>query len=217
MTGRVLAACVVAEEVPSGSRHVPVTAIDKRPVDGPVVVFEQGLECDYVCDTGNHGGPDRAVYLYGQTEADRWAGELGRPLPYGWFGENLRVEGFEPTDAVIGTRLRIGEQVELEITAGRVPCGVFGFVREQARWVKRFTERGDVGAFTRVLVPGALRAGDPIRVVEVPAHGVTIRDVFTGHSLALLDRLEAEQPHLSDSTLERIAFHRKRAAMQRGA
>jgi MOSC domain-containing protein YiiM len=45
-------------------------------------------------------------------------------------------------------------------------------------WVKRFTERGAPGAYLRVLVPGEIRAGDPVEVVHVPGHGVTIGMVF---------------------------------------
>ncbi len=40
------------------------TAIDKRPVDGAVVLGVAGVAGDTVCDTDHHGGPDQAVYAY---------------------------------------------------------------------------------------------------------------------------------------------------------
>ncbi len=97
----------------------------------------------------------------------------------GWFGENLRVTGAATTDAVIGTRWRIGT-TELEVTEPRVPCGTFAHWTGEPQWVKRFTGRADVGAYLRVLTPGRLQAGDPVQIVSVPEHGVTVRDVFTG-------------------------------------
>ncbi|WP_433610165.1 MOSC domain-containing protein [Prescottella agglutinans] len=197
MTGRVDAVCVVFAERDAPSRRSPRTAIDKRPVDGPVRVETGGVTGDHVCDTKFHGGRDKAVYAYSAEEAERWGDELGRPLAPGWFGENLRVAGVPTTDAVIGTRWRIGT-TELEVTEPRVPCGTFAHWSGEPRWVKRFTERADVGAYLRVLVPGHLQAGDPVEVLSVPSHGVTVRDVFTGDDPDRLRRLLVEQPDLAD-------------------
>ena len=57
------------------------TAIDKRPVLGPVGVGELGLDGDRQCDTRNHGGPDKALYAYASEDATWWSGELGRDIP----------------------------------------------------------------------------------------------------------------------------------------
>ena len=46
--------------------------------------------------------------------------------------------------------------------------------------MRRFTERGRPGAYARVLAAGPVEAGDEIRVVAVPTHGVTIGRVFAG-------------------------------------
>jgi MOSC domain-containing protein YiiM len=60
-----------------------------------------------------------------------------------------------------------------------------------AGWVKRFAEEGRPGAYLRVLKSGPVAAGDSITVVDRPAHGVTIGDVFAGlapeQAQALLD------------------------------
>ncbi|PTR28842.1 MOSC domain-containing protein YiiM [Rhodococcus sp. OK519] len=197
MTGRVDAVCVVFTELDVPSRRSPRTAIDKRPVAGPVCVETGGLAGDHVCDTKFHGGRDKAVYAYSAEEAARWRVELGRELPPGWFGENLRVTGVPTTDAVIGTRWRVGT-TELEVTEPRVPCGTFAHWADEPQWVRRFTDRADVGAYLRVLVPGHLQSGDPIDVVSVPAHGVTIRDLFVGDEPAKLEALLADQPDLAD-------------------
>lgn len=176
--GRVLAVCVVEDERRLDPRKPEQrTAIDKRPADGPVEVGPLGPLTDHVCDTRHHGGAEQAVYAYSEHEAQRWAEDLGRELPAGWFGENLRLEG-ETTDLVVGSRLRLGATLELEVTIPRTPCRTFALWAEQDHWVKRFTERGDSGAYFRVLTPGPVAAGDPVTLVHVPEHGATIRDLF---------------------------------------
>ncbi|GAF44616.1 MOSC domain-containing protein [Rhodococcus wratislaviensis] len=206
--GEVLAVCVLHTERDSGTRRVTRTAIDKRPVDGAVRVTTAGLVGDRVCDTEYHGGPFKAVYAYQEDEAQRWASELGRELPPGWFGENLRVDGIAATDAVIGERWRIGT-TELEVTSPRTPCGTFGVWAAEPRWVKRFSERADTGAYLRVVTEGSVTAGDAVQRIHVPGHGVTVRDLFTGRDperfVALLEQQENLSPTVADKARRRIA------------
>ncbi|MFJ6520883.1 MOSC domain-containing protein [Streptomyces filamentosus] len=164
------------------------TGIDKRPVDGPVRievpgppgVGASGVAGDDVCDLRFHGGADRAVYAFAREDLDRWEEELGRPLPNGSFGENLTLSGLDVNGALIGERWRIGGDVVLEVTGGRIPCRTFqGHLEEQGfdakGWVRRFTRaEAGPGALLRVIVPGEVRAGDPVEVVHRPDHGVTV-------------------------------------------
>lgn len=186
--GTVLAVCAVYEEhaLAGGVGH---SAIDKRAVDGPVEVNEFGLAIDHVCDTKHHGGIDQAVYAYGDDEARRWEAELGRDLPYGWFGENLRIAGIPTTDATIGERWQVGDELVLEVTIARTPCRTFADWAQEDQWIKRFHQRADVGCYLRVVTPGQVRAGDPVSVVSKPDHGVLVRHLITGpdpDSLAVL-------------------------------
>ncbi len=181
--GTVLAVCRVHQLLPfSGSPGV--TAIDKRPVDGPVRVLPLGLFGDVQADRENHGGSDQAVYAYSQDDADYWAGELGRDIPPGLFGENLRIDGIDATGAVIGERWRIGADVLLEVTSPRVPCATFAHRMGEPQWVRRFTEIGLVGTYLRVLERGTLAAGDPIVVEHRPAHGITVGKFFSAPTVA---------------------------------
>ncbi|MBS4101824.1 MOSC domain-containing protein [Tsukamurella paurometabola] len=176
--GRVLAVCVVAEERRLDPRKPDQrTAIDKRPADGPVDVGPLGPLTDHVCDTRHHGGAEQAVYAYSEHEARRWADELGRELPAGWFGENLRLDG-DTTDLVVGTRLRVGATLELEVTIPRTPCRTFALWSGEEDWLARFMARGDSGAYFRVVAPGPVAAGDAVVAVHVPEHGATVRDLF---------------------------------------
>ena len=170
---------------------VGVTAIDKRPVPGPVRVGRHGLRGDVQADRAHHGGPDKALYAFDEAEADYWAGELGGPVWPGRFGENLRLRGLAVDDAVIGERWRIGAQVEVEVTMPRTPCATFGRWVGRSGWVARFTEHGRTGAYLRVLTAGPIGPGDPVAVTARPAHGVTVTRWFTGRdpqdARALLD------------------------------
>jgi MOSC domain-containing protein YiiM len=99
---------------------------------------------------------------------------LGRPLASGSFGENLTTQGIDVSGARIGERWRIGSEVVLEVTCGRIPCLVFQAHLGEKRWVKRFTAKGEPGAYLRVIGPGEIRAGDAIEIVHRPDHDVTV-------------------------------------------
>jgi MOSC domain-containing protein YiiM len=156
------------------------TAIDKRPVGRRLEVAELGLAEDAVCDTRHHGGPEQAVYVYADEDAAWWAAELGREIPPGQFGENLRLSGIDVTGAQIGECWRIGgpDGVLVQVTAPRIPCATFQRRMAEPHWVKRFTEHGAPGAYLAVIEPGTIAAGDPVIVESRPGHGVTIADTF---------------------------------------
>jgi len=182
MTGVVTAVCVVGH-LRRDSGYFGVTAIDKRPVNGTVKVTKYGLRGDVQADRKHHGGPDKALYAYSQSDADYWAGELGRELPPGWFGENLRIDGLDVNAARIGERWRIGDTVEVEVTMPRTPCQTFarwvGGVDERG-WVKRFSDARRLGPYLRVTRTGSIAAGDPITVVHVPDGAPTVIEVYRG-------------------------------------
>jgi MOSC domain-containing protein YiiM len=151
----------------------PPSAIDKRPVDGPVEVGRLGLTIDHVENTRHHGGVDKAVYAYAAEDAAWWAAELTRELPTGAFGENLTTAGLDVTGAVIGERWRVGE-VLLQVTAPRIPCQTFARFWGVPDLVARFAAHGAPGAYLAVLETGSVAAGDRIDVVHRPEHGHTI-------------------------------------------
>jgi MOSC domain-containing protein YiiM len=180
-------------------KTMKLTGIDKRPVDGPVMVSRPrakgmgmvGLAGDRVYDVLNHGGPDRAVYAYAREDLDFWVAELGRPLPNGVFGENLTTEGIDVNGALIGERWRIGPDLILETSCPRIPCGTFQGWLARAGWVKRFTLAARPGPYFRVIEPGEIQAGDQIEVVHRPDHDVTVALSFLALTIEpeLLPRL----------------------------
>ncbi|MEV4433500.1 MOSC domain-containing protein [Streptomyces sp. NPDC049585] len=191
------------------------SGIDKRPVDGPVAVTApgprgvggSGLAGDAIADLRYHGGDHQAVYAFAREDLDGWERELGRPLPAGSFGENLTTRGLDVNGARIGERWRIGTDLLLEVSAPRIPCRKFADWLNEAGWVRRFTQQAAPGAYLRVLVPGTVRAGDPVTVEHRPDHQVTIAYAFRALTTerALLPGLpaagEALPPHLREKAL----------------
>jgi MOSC domain-containing protein YiiM len=158
------------------------SAIEKRPVTGPVRVATLGLEGDQVGDTVHHGGIDQAVYAFAREDLDEWAEQLGAPIADGMFGENLTTAGLDVNEALVGERWRVGS-VLLEVASVRIPCNDFkcwmgetGF--DNTGWVKRFAAAGRPGPYLRVLEEGTLQAGDALVVEYRPAHDVTVSTMF---------------------------------------
>lgn len=186
--GILLAVCRVHALLPTRD-STGVTAIDKRPAEGPVKVHPLGLTGDIQASRKHHGGPSKALYAYSQEDADFWSAELGRDMAPGRFGENLRVAGIEATQAVIGEQWRIGE-VLLEVTEPRTPCMNFARYLGEPDWVKRFTAEGRVGTYLSVRRGGQITAGDAVVVVHRPEHGVTIGQLFAGLTAEQAGRLQ---------------------------
>ncbi|HVB27081.1 MAG TPA: MOSC domain-containing protein [Mycobacteriales bacterium] len=198
---------------PTEHSAIPVTGIDKRPVPGPVEVRApgprgvggSGLVGDAVCDLRDHGGDDQAVYAYAREDLDRWEVGLARRLPCGVFGENLTTEGLDVTAALIGEHWQVGPSLLLEVSMPRIPCRTFaGWLAIQG-WVVTFTRRGAPGTYLRVLSPGPVRPGDPIRVVHRPDHFVTVGLSFRAltDSPDLLPRLRVAAA-LPEAAKERV-------------
>lgn len=185
------AVCVVHALLPEASTPTGLTSIDKRPVAGPVPVGPTGLLADSQQDSRHHGGLEYAVYAYADEDAQWWSGELGRPVPPGLFGENLRTCGLDVSGAVIGQRMRIGAGgLVVEVTAPRNPCGTFARRMGEDRWARRFVQRRAPGAYLRVVSEGQVRVCDGIEVLGEPTHGVTVADLMSparpGAAAALL-------------------------------
>ena len=200
MTGTLTAVAVVHTIAPKSWSEPLATAIDKRPVPGRVPLKSLGLAGDVQCDRANHGGVYKAVYAYADEDAAVWSAELGREITPGLFGENLRTSGVDVTGAEIGERWQVGppgDGVLLEVTCPRTPCLTFQQRMQEPRWNKRFAERRAPGAYLRVLESGTIAAGDEVRAVFRPGHGVRIGDTAVPHRIG-----PAEAGRLREAALQ---------------
>jgi len=197
--GRVLSVNVgAAREFEYGGR-VARSAIWKTPVAGRVAARGVNLAGDDQADRKAHGGFDKAVYAYALEDTRWWEEQIGRPLAYGEFGENLTTEGIDVNVALVGERWAIGTTV-LEVSEPRIPCWRLGVRMNGNQFPRRFTEALRPGTYLRIIAEGELGAADEIRVVGRPNTDLTVRDVFR---IYVHDRHEAGRllavPQMSDA------------------
>jgi molybdopterin adenylyltransferase len=137
------------------------TGTRKRPVSEVQVLVGFGVEGDA------HGGDwHRQVSLLAHESIDK-ARKTGITLSPGDFAENITTSGIHLWSLPIGTRLRVGAEVELEITQIGKECHQKCAIYYQA---------GDCimpreGIFARVLEEGAIADGDPICFVDMDSVG----------------------------------------------
>lgn len=188
-------------------RGEPVTTgIWKAPTDGRISVAGVNLAGDDQADRSAHGGKDKAVYAYAGEDYAWWAGELGRDLDPGTFGENLTLAGINLSIAVIGERWLVGTTV-LEVCQPRTPCWKLGLRMDDDGFPARFLSAARPGAYLRISRPGELGAGDEVHRFHRPDHGVTVIDVARARLEPGLAPRLLDAPELPASILTWAAEH----------
>ncbi len=156
--------------VPFGPNGEP-SAIDKKPVSGPVEVGLEGLAGDAQGNPERHGGPEMAVHIfpsehYADFLADdpRLADRLAEP---GAFGENLSSRGLTEENVCIGDVVRIGTTL-LQVSQTRNPCWKLNVRFQDAQMSRKVQKSARLGWYYRVLETGHLAAGEAITLEDRP-------------------------------------------------
>ncbi len=199
MDGQVVSVNVGRPRTVPWNGSTVTSGIWKAPASGRVAVGGVNVDGDDQADRSVHGGPDKAVYAYGLDDYRWWAGELGSELGPGSFGENLTIDGFDVSDALIGERWQIGDAV-FEVSQPRIPCYKLGIRHADPEFPRRFAAAERPGAYVRIIQPGSIAAGDAVTVLSRPAHGLTARLVSRAYHTdrSLVPRL-LEVPELTSS------------------
>ena len=172
------------EQVMSGIRK---SAVSTLATPDAIALRPLGLEGDEQADLTVHGGRDKALYAYPLEHYATWqtmrmqATHIDEPLPLGFFGENLTVEGLFENRVWIGDVLEIRESnqsgsVRLRVTAPRHPCFKFNARMGFKHASRMMVQSGYTGFYLEVLQTGRLRAGDAIRLIA-GAREVTVEDM----------------------------------------
>lgn len=129
-------------------------------------ITEDGVEGDRQRDLEHHGGPDRAVCLFSMERIRDLQGE-GHAIVPGAVGENVTVEGIDWDAVLPQSRILLGEGVALEVTRYTSPCfNIKGaFADGNYARISQKRHAGWSRVYARVLVPGIVREGDPVRVL----------------------------------------------------
>ncbi len=161
---------------PKGS-GVEITGIYKMPIEGPVQILRLGLSDDFIGDGKNHGGPDQAIFIYGEADYDWWQQRLAMPLAPGSFGENLTIDGMQTAEFNVGDRIHIGSVV-LEVTAPRTPCSTLARRMGDPMFVKKYRRAERPGLYCRVIEEGKVQAGDGVSVEPSTLQPVGVLEIF---------------------------------------
>ena len=132
-------------------------------------VSQLGLLTDAQNDIKGHGGPERAVCVYA-LERIRALQSEGHPIDVGTAGENVTVEGIDWGLVAPGARLRIGDEVVLEVSAFTTPCKTIrdSFIDGQFIRISEKLHPGWSWVYTRVLSEGEIRSGEAVELTPPP-------------------------------------------------
>ena len=143
--GKVIAVCTSKEK-----------GTTKEPVPEGELKEEYGLVGDAHADCCTH----RQVSLLAMESIDKMQG-LGVELKPGDFAENLTVEGIDILSVAPGTRMRVGSDIDLEVTQIGKECHSGCAIQKLVGKCIMPKE----GIFARVIRGGVVKPGDAISVV----------------------------------------------------
>jgi MOSC domain-containing protein YiiM len=127
----------------------------KTPVEAVEVVKDHGILGDA------HAGPWERQISFLASEQIQEARSRGLNVDFGDFAENVATEGVDWKLLPLGTRVKLGQEVVVEITKIGKECHKKCAIYYQA---------GDCimpreGVFARVIEGGTLRSGDEIEII----------------------------------------------------
>ncbi len=128
----------------------------KKQVQEGRLVYNWGLDGDAHASKGH-----RQVSLLAQESIDKMR-EEGLEVKAGDFAENLTTEGINLVELPVGTVLKIGENIRLEVTQIGKECHDRCAI---------FYQVGDCvmpreGIFARVLAGGEVKPGDSVEILD---------------------------------------------------
>ena len=136
--------------------------VPKRAV-AEAVVNAFGLTRDRQRDRRHHGGRERAVCLWSAEVIDALRAG-GNDIRAGAAGENVTIRGLDWRRIVPGARLRLGDQVIVEITSYASPCKIIAhcFRGGDFNQINQQTAPGRSRVYARVAREGVMRPGDRV-------------------------------------------------------
>lgn len=155
-----------------------------------------GVAGDAQKEKKHHGGPTKAVLVYGGAHYERWALSLGphaarhvdalrRMSPDvdasvfgdGAFGENVTADGLTERDVCIGDLWQLGSCI-LRVTEPRAPCATLTRRWMRPELFREVQETAAAGWYNSVQHEGTVTVGDPLVLLERAVGAFTVEEVF---------------------------------------
>jgi hypothetical protein len=138
--------------------------VPKAPIPEAMVGY-RGVQGDRQAARQHHGRVWQALCLWSADVVERLAGE-GHPIAIGNAGENVSVTGLDWGRLRPGTRVALGDDVLVEVSAYATPC------KKNAGWfldgdfnrMNHDRERGISRVYASVLRDGTIAPGDTVIV-----------------------------------------------------
>ena len=129
----------------------------KNPFEEGYIRENYGLEGDAHSDSASH----RQVSLLAVESIRKFHRDLGFPVGPGDFAENLTTEGIDLLTLPVSARIRVGDEIVLEVTQIGKECHRGCAILEQTGTCIMPRE----GIFTRVIRGGQVKVGDAVEVL----------------------------------------------------
>ena len=151
----------------------PLTsAIRKSPaVDG--FLGTDGFRGDASAEADHHTA-DKTVHLFADENYKLVEMRLGLALPRPAFGENLIATGMREEDVYVGDHFQVGGAV-ICVTQPTERCKTIGRSLGIPKILKVMHELEVCGFYARVVEPGRVEAGDPVKLRERPQSSWSIK------------------------------------------
>jgi MOSC domain-containing protein YiiM len=130
-------------------------------------VNELGMDGDAHRFPDIHGGPERALCLFSLDRILELQAE-GHPIFPGAVGENVTISGLDWSKLQPGTRLALGDDVQVELTNYTTPCNTIPqyFVDGKYQRISQKVHPGYSRIYARVLRNGTLRVGQTVTLLN---------------------------------------------------
>ena len=129
------------------------------PLTSATLIVGQGIEGDR---KGGH--PQRQLNLM-SFETLQALGEEGFQTEPGQMGEQIVIRGLDVGRLAEGDGLQIGAQARVEIVSHRTGCERFEHLQGKSPRLAA----GRMGVMAKVVADGAIRVGDPVKVLRAEA------------------------------------------------
>ena len=158
-----------------------ITGIFKSPAKGVLKVDKINIFGDKQADLKNHGGINKAIYLYPFEHYQYWKETLNvNDLPFGAFGENLTTLGILESEINIGDYLKIGT-AEFAAVQPRLPCYKLGIRFNDAAMVAKFYESKRFGIYLKVTKAGKISPGDEIEIISRDPGNIKVAEIINAY------------------------------------
>jgi len=156
-----------------------VTGIYKKPTPMPIYLGYNGVKEDYIADKKVHGGKYKACYLFSTDHYPYWK-KIYPNLDWKWgfFGENLTVNGLNEVQIMVGDIYKIGDAV-VQVTQPREPCFKFGVKFGTQKVLKQFINHGFPGTYVGILEEGLVDTNDTLKLLHRPEKSLSIAQLFS--------------------------------------